>query len=98
VKVVVSPRAQRQVRALKAWWDEHRRGANTRVEDSFAAAVAELAEHPDLGPIYGANPRYRTKRLRGTPYVLFYRTDREADLVMVVVAWSAKRGAGPELP
>ena len=48
--------------------------------------------------VYAADPKYRTWRLRGTPYVLFYRIDEAASTFWVVVAWSARRGVGPELP
>jgi plasmid stabilization system protein ParE len=72
--------------------------SRVRVEDALAAAVALIAEHPDVGPTYPADPRYRTWRLEGTPYILFYRVDEAADTVWVVAAWSGRRGAGPELP
>jgi plasmid stabilization system protein ParE len=98
VKVQVSPTARRQILALAAWWDENRKAAKVRVEDAFEAAIEAMAEHPIAGPTYSKDPRYRTWRLRGTPYVLFYRVDEAADTLWVVVAWSAMRGAGPELP
>jgi hypothetical protein len=57
-----------------------------------------MAEHPALGPTYSHAPRYRTCRLRGTPYLLFHGVDDSAETVWIVVAWSAVRGSGPELP
>jgi plasmid stabilization system protein ParE len=98
VKVRFSPTARRQIDLFTAWWDERRGDARVRVEDALEAAVAVLEEHPDIGRIYQANPRYRTWRLKGTPYVLFYRLDEGVDTIWVVVAWSGRRGAGPELP
>jgi plasmid stabilization system protein ParE len=81
-----------------AWWDVHRRDARVRVEDALDAAVSAIAEHPELGRAYTRDPRYRTWRLRGTPYVLFYRSEEAADTIWIVVAWGAKRGGGPDLP
>jgi plasmid stabilization system protein ParE len=98
VKVRVSPTARRQLLALAAWWSQNRPASRVRVEDALQAAVAAMAEHPALGPTYRHESRYRTWRLRGTPYVLFYRVDDAAETVWVVVAWSAVRGSGPELP
>ncbi len=69
-----------------------------RVEDALEAAVAAMAEHPGLGPTYSLDPRYRTGRLRGTPLILFYRVDEAAETIWIVIAWSALRGSGPELP
>ena len=98
MKVQVSPTAQRQLRALAAWWRQNRPASRVRVDDALEAAVGAMAEHPGLGQSYSPDPRYRTWRLRGTPYVLFYRVDASAEAVLIVVAWSALRGSGPELP
>ena len=98
MKVRFSPTAQQQLSLLTGWWNEHRRNARVRVEDALEVAVARIAEHPNIGRIYSADPRYKTRRLKGTPYILFYRTDTVTDTVWVVVAWSAMRGDGPELP
>jgi mRNA-degrading endonuclease RelE of RelBE toxin-antitoxin system len=43
-------------------------------------------------------PSYRTWRLKGIPYVLFYRVDDAAETIWIVGAWSALRGSGPALP
>jgi plasmid stabilization system protein ParE len=98
VKVQVSPTARRQLLALAAWWSQNRPASRVRVEDALQAAVDAMAEHPALGLTYPHDPRYRTWRLRGTPYLLFYRVDDAAETVWIVVAWSAVRGSGPELP
>lgn len=98
MKVRVAPVARRQLELLAAWWNEHRPDARVRVEDAFEAVLAVIAEHPDAGRTYTPDPRYRTWRLKGTPYVLFYRVDGGAKTVWVVVVWSARRGVGPELP
>jgi plasmid stabilization system protein ParE len=98
VKVEVSPTARRQLPALAAWWRENRSSSRARVDDALEAAITGMSEHPGLGPTYSRDPRYRTWRLRGTPYVLFYRVDEPAETIWIVVAWSALRGSGPELP
>jgi plasmid stabilization system protein ParE len=98
VKVEFAPEARRQIAAFAAWWDDHRKDARVRVEDALEAAVGALAEHPGLGRPYSVNPTYRTRRLKGTPYVLFYRVDEAAETIRVVSAWSGVRGSGPELP
>jgi plasmid stabilization system protein ParE len=98
VKVQISATARQQVAAFASWWNEHRRAARVRVEDALEAAIAALARNPTLGHVYSRNTTYRTWRLRGTPYVLFYRVDAAADTVWIASAWSAVRGSGPELP
>lgn len=98
MKVEVSPTARRQLLALAAWWRENRPAARVQLEDAFETAVAAMSEHPGLGRAYPPDPRYRTWRLKGTPYLLFYRVDAAAETILVAVAWSALRGSGPELP
>jgi plasmid stabilization system protein ParE len=98
VRVLVAPTARRQIGALATWWNANRGAARVRVEDAFESAVGAMSEHPGLGPAYQPDPRYRTWRLKGTPYVLFYRIDAPAETIWIVVAWSAVRGSGPELP
>ncbi len=98
MKVRFSPTARRQIHLLAAWWNEHRPDAHVRVEDALESAIALLAEHPDIGRVHAADPTYRTWRLKGTPYFLFYRVDQAADTIWVVIAWSGRRGAGPDLP
>ncbi|MCM2333463.1 MAG: type II toxin-antitoxin system RelE/ParE family toxin [Anaeromyxobacteraceae bacterium] len=83
---------------MTAWWRENRPAARVRVDDALEAAVTAMAEHPGLGPTYSRDPRYRIWRLRGTPHVLFYRVDEAVGTIWIVVAWSALRGSGPELP
>lgn len=78
MKVEVPPPARRQLLALAAWWRENRPAARVRVKDALEAAVAAMGEHPGLGPAYSQDPQYRIWRLRGTPYVLFYRGDEAA--------------------
>jgi plasmid stabilization system protein ParE len=98
VKVEFAPVARRQIAAFAAWWDDNRRAARVRVEDTLDAAVGAMAEHPGLGRPYSENPTYRIWRLKGTPYVLFYRVDEAAETIRVVSAWSGVRGSGPDLP
>ena len=75
MKVEGSPTARQQIGAFAAWWNENRKEARVRVEDALEAAIEAMAEHPGLGPPYRQDPKYRTWRLKGTPYVLFYRVD-----------------------
>ena len=98
MKVKIAPTARQQIAELVEWWDTHRQAARVRVEDAVVTALDAILSNPELGPRYSKEPRYRMWRLKGTPYVLFYRIDEAADTIWIAVAWSAKRGAGPQLP
>jgi plasmid stabilization system protein ParE len=97
MKIDISPTAGRQIAEFKEWWNVNRSSARVRVENAVEEALEAILAHPELGPRYAKAPQYRTWRLRGTPYVLFYRVDEAADTIWVAVAWSAKRGVGPDL-
>lgn len=98
MKVEISPTARRQIAEFVQWWDRNRPAARVRVEGAVASALAAIAEHPELGRRYPPRPQYRTWRLLGTPYVLFYRVDQATETILITVAWSAMRGAAPKLP
>ncbi len=98
MKVEISPTARRQIAEFVEWWDRYRPAARVRVEKAVATALEAILEHPELGPRYSPMPQYRTWRLKGTPYFLFYRVDEEAGMIWIAVAWSLMRGASPKLP
>ncbi len=97
MKVEISPTARQHLAELMAWWDANRPAARVRVEDAFDEAVDAIAGNPKLGPIYPKARRYRTRRLKGTPYYLFYRVDEAAEVIRVAAVRSSIRGEGPDL-
>ena len=98
MKIKIAPTARQQIAELVQWWNTHRRAARVRVEDAVTTALDAMLSNPEIGSRYSKEPRYRLWRLKGTPYVLFYRVDETADTIWVAVVWSANRGAGPPLP
>lgn len=98
MKVQISPTARQQIAEFVEWWDLHRRASRVRVEDAVETALAAITAQPQLGQRYERNARYRLWRLKGTPYVLFYRIDEATETIWIAVAWSLVRGMGPALP
>lgn len=97
MNIKISPTARQQIAALAEWWNTNRRAARVRVEDAVEDALNAIRAHPEVGRSYTKARQYRIWRLKGTPYLLFYRIDARSDTILVAVAWSAKRGVGPAL-
>ncbi len=98
MKLSISPEARGQLFELMAWWDANRSAARVRVEDAFKLAVEDVAAHPMRGKRYPKRPVYRTWYLKGTPYLLFYRFDEDANELRIEAVWGGARGDGPPLP
>jgi plasmid stabilization system protein ParE len=97
VKISFTEVAEDHVRAIDAWWREHRTAAPALFANELAATISLLRSLPQAG----RRVRRRGVRgvrlflLRATRYHLFYSLMH--DEVRVLAVWSAVRGAGPDL-
>ena len=99
MKVRFSPRARRRARIVAQWWRAHRPGVLYLFDDELKEAREALAVTPKLGTIYhrtGPDLIYRVL-LPKTEQHLYYSIDDEAEVVMVLTIWGARRGRGPKL-
>ena len=96
--VVLTEEARDQVRAVRAWWRQHRPAAPTLFADELAAALRRLSAAPSIGRGYSAPglPGVRRVPLRVSRYHVYYAFD--GDVVAVLAVWSSLRGHGPPLP
>jgi plasmid stabilization system protein ParE len=95
--VIVAPEARAQIEAIDAWWREHRPASPALFVEELAQAEATLEAIPGAGRRL-RHPEIRGLRrllLRSTRYHLYYIVTDES--VIVLAAWSAVRGAGPDL-
>lgn len=56
-----------------------------------------IRSNPYLGQLYSGDERYRTMPIKGTPYLVFYAIDEDAQTIDIDAVWSTQRGKGPEL-
>lgn len=97
VLVVVSPEAELQIRAIDTWWREHRPVAPELFVDELSEAISMLEAVPGAGSSVD-HPTVKGLRrmlLRAARVHVYYVADDTT--VLVLAAWSAVRGAGPDL-
>lgn len=98
MKLKILEEARDQYRAQNAWWREHR-DAKTLFAQEFLAAIRHLRTAPETGALY-ARKRGRAIRrwlMPKTEYHVYYRFDREHDVLVIYSVWGARRSHGPKL-
>ncbi len=95
--VVVALEAERQAGAIDRLWRMNRSAAPGLFRDELAAALEFISLAPFAGRHYqrSKTPGVQRVLLRSTRYHVYYVV-RDPD-ALVVAAWSAVRGAGPDL-
>ncbi|MBN1607543.1 MAG: hypothetical protein JW940_12980 [Polyangiaceae bacterium] len=98
MKLKIVEEARAQYREQSAWWHEHR-DAKALFAQEFLAAIRHLRTAPESGALY---TRKRGRAIRRwlmpkTEYHVYYRFDRDHDLLIIYSLWGARRGRGPEL-
>jgi hypothetical protein len=80
------------------WWREHR-DAKRLFAQEFLAAIRHLRTSPETGALYGRRRGRIIRRwlMPKTEYQVYYRFDREQNLLVIYSVWSARRGRGPTL-
>src|SRR4028119_1062422 len=95
-KVIVTPRAQRQLASATEWWLSHRDKAPEAFDEAVTSALALIAEHPLAGEVVPLRRGVRRVLLRRIRYVLFYRLAASGD-IHVLAIWHASRGSRPRI-
>ena len=96
-RVIVSPEAEAQIRAIDRWWRENRTAAPELFAQELSHASATLEAMPFAGRAV-PHPELKTVRrilLRDSRYHLYYVAAEGR--VVVVSVWSAVKGTGPDL-
>jgi hypothetical protein len=98
MKLRVMARAAEQVRAVDAWWRDHRSDTAEFINE-FAHALDLLKASPELGAAYGPKAAFGVRRLLlpASQHYLYYVHNRERHTIRVLAVWSCYRGRGPGL-
>ena len=99
MKFVVTPRARRQIERAQAWWRENRDKSPALFVEELAQAERQLTTLPESGELWRIRKKRTIRRwlLPKTGQHLYYTYDRHRDEVLVLAAWGARRGRGPDL-
>ncbi len=98
MKLKLVEEAREQYRAENAWWREHR-DAKELFAREFLAAIRHLRTSPETGTLYTVR-RGRTIRrwlMPKTACHLYYRFDREQDMLVIYSVWGGHKQRGPKL-
>jgi plasmid stabilization system protein ParE len=98
MKVRLTPRAAAEAGRADSWWRTNRPAAPELFDRELDATLRSLAASSTLGSAYaGANLDVPVRRvlLPKTRNHLYYTV--EADAVVVLLVWGARRGRGPRL-
>jgi plasmid stabilization system protein ParE len=98
VKLKILEEARAQYREQSAWWREHR-DAKALFAQEFLAAIRHLRTAPETGTLYAKRRGRAIRRwlMPKTGYHVYYRLDRENDLLVIYSVWGARRGRDPTL-
>ena len=97
MKLRVTPRAQREIDRIDAWWRKNRPASPSLFIEETIKAIEQALAAPLLGK------RYTGGKRADVLYVVMPRTQRnlyyvvEGDAVVVLAVWGARRHHGPRL-
>jgi plasmid stabilization system protein ParE len=99
VKLLITPRARRQVERAGRWWEENREKSPGLFAEELAEAERHLTTLPESGEPWRIRRRHTVRRwlLPKTEQHLYYLHDLERKVVVVLALWGARRGRGPKL-
>lgn len=98
MKLKTLQEARARYRMQSAWWREHR-DAKTLFAQEFLAAIRHLRTVPETGSLYALKRGRAIRRwlMPKTEYHVYYRFDREQDLLVIYSVWGARKKRGPKL-
>ena len=99
MKVRFTPRARRAALAMAKWWKANRPAAADLFGHELDEAKRQLANQPELGPVYETVRGLVIRRLLlpKTERHVYYSVDTVTATVTVYVIWGARKGRGPKL-
>jgi plasmid stabilization system protein ParE len=99
VKLRITPRAQSQARARRAWWTEHRAAAPSLFDEELEQTLRLISETPEVGLRWptARNPELRRLLMPKTHNHVYFYVDRAGAAVVILAVWGAARGRSPKL-
>ncbi|MGH9141565.1 MAG: type II toxin-antitoxin system RelE/ParE family toxin [Vicinamibacterales bacterium] len=91
-RLIVEPRAEREIAVASKWWHSNRQKAPSAFDDDVAAAIDEVRLEPGLGVSIAGTKRPKVRRvtLQRVRYYIYYRVDEEDSLVVLAVRHTSR--------
>jgi plasmid stabilization system protein ParE len=92
-RLIVEPRAEREIAVASKWWRKNRYKAPSAFDDDLADALIELRVEPGLGVSVARTRRSNVRRLtlQRVRYYVFYRLNEEDALVVLAISHTSRR-------
>jgi hypothetical protein len=99
MRVIITPRAEAQLAARRAWWRENRRATPDLFDAELAAAIDRIATVPWSLPVFSerAGHTIRRRLLPRTRCHLYFEIDEARGEVWVVAAAGGQRTRPPQI-
>lgn len=91
---VIRPKAEANLYAAASWYQDEEPGSSLWLDlfDEFETVVAQLCEHPEIGPVYEG--RIRRAFLKRFPYAVYYMVEPGEIVVVTFLAMKLEQGSG----
>jgi len=97
LRLVVTKKAESQIRSAADWWVENRGSATKVLTDELEGAFNLITLHPFSGAA-ATNVRLAGVRrvlLRRTRFHVYYKVNESQQIVQILAFWHTSRGSGP---
>jgi toxin ParE1/3/4 len=84
VRIVWQPRAARHLEKIRDYIRQYNPGAAAAMAEQIVKSVRAISAHPQIGKA-GRHPHTRELAVAGTPYIIVYRVQDVAVVVLSVL-------------
>jgi toxin ParE1/3/4 len=82
----VCPEAEAEIIAAAEWYETRRQGLGVELVAALDEAFDDLLESPTRDPVWREGFPYRKRSLRGFPYLIFYLTGDDVEILAIAHA------------
>jgi plasmid stabilization system protein ParE len=99
VRVRYTRRAELSIERIDDWWRANRHASADLFWTELGQAVELLETSPEVGGVYKTRKGNQVRKivLPKTEYHVYFQLDRDADWLMILVVWGARRERAPKL-
>ena len=99
MRIRYTRRAELSIERIDDWWRANRRAAPDLFWTELGEPVELIETSPEMGAVYKTRKGNQVRHvvLPKTDYHVYFEIDRDADWIMILVVWGARRERGPKL-
>ena len=99
MRIRYTRRGELSIERIDDWWRAQRSAAPDLFWNELGEAVELLKSSPEMGAVYKTRKGNGVRRivLPKSDYHVYFEVERNADWIMIIVVWGARRERGPKL-